>query len=182
MKHLSFSICLFVFFLGFFAPVQAQLFQPLTENELGQQNGLAVAYRILNQREQEVKNKGTYDRFEVRLEVSNNGSFNLSRLLSEYRQDNTRINPPVVVEVICRNATGYRLTSTNSTFKMDTRYLDYKTKINPQGKDDDEANWRTTRIPIGYFWEVGQRKTDDLIFIVPKGEKPQLEFRVMNQL
>ncbi len=173
-KYLAFLLVLCL--LSFSIQAQSS-FRGLIENELVTQDGFSVEYRVMNHQSRDVGKKGTHERYEVRLSVTNESSRQANRVFTEYRQGNTSLKAPVIVEVSCRNATGARLTSKVAEFSATVRYLDYKRKRN-NGPDDVEANWETISVPTGFFWDVGNRQENTLIFIVPEGESPELEFRV----
>ncbi len=153
-------------------------FQPLAENQEITANGFVISYRIMNERERAVGKQGTQQRYEVRLSVTNVNSNFASQPFTEFVQGKTKLEAPVLVEISCRNATGARLTSKKADFSPKVRYIDYKRKRNPSIADDVASNWETIRVPTGFFWDIGERQESNVVFLVPQGEEPELEFKV----
>lgn len=161
------------------ATLQAQsFFQPMAENQEVTDNGFTLAYRIMSERERSVGKQGTQQRYEVRISATNIGSNFANQPFTEFIQGKTKLEAPVLVEVSCRNATGARLTNKKVDFSARVRYLEYRRKRNPSLADDVASNWETIRVPTGYFWDIGERQESNVVFLVPQGEEPELEFKI----
>jgi hypothetical protein len=177
-KNLTFLLFCLLFTISFTSKAQSY-FQGIPENEQVTQNGFVVEYRIMNHQTRDVGKKRAHERYEVRITVVNQNSA-ANYVFTEFRQGKTSLKAPVIVEASCRNATGARLTAKTSEFSPKVRYINYKRKRN-NGSDDEEANWETINVPTGFFWDLGEMQESNVIFIVPEGEKADIEFRV-NQI
>ncbi len=168
-----------IYFLCNGITLQAQsFFQPIAENQEVTDNGFVLGYRIMSERERSVGKQGVQQRYEVRLSVTNVNSNFANQPFTEFIQGKTKLEAPILVEISCRNATGARLTSKKVDFSAKVKYLEYRRKRNPSLADDVASNWETIRVPTGYFWDIGERQESTVVFLVPKGEAPELEFRV----
>ena len=79
-----------------------------------------------------------------------------------------------IVELDCVNATGAKLTSKKIQLKMKTQL------INASYTAYDKSGKMVTNIlPVigSYYFDSGETITDNAIFIVPQGEKPEVNVR-----
>ena len=71
----------------------------------------------------------------------------------------------------CSNATGMRLTSEDVTLNLKAHNLAYT-----YYKKDKEK--KTAYITAGYYFDNNTKISDEVIFITPKGEKPQVDYEL----
>jgi hypothetical protein len=79
-------------------------------------DGIEYGISIRNQRKQEVKDKGIYDRYELSLYAINQSS--CSRILLSVGSSTVLDDIGIFSRISCLNATGYRLTSKYGSLKM----------------------------------------------------------------
>ena len=79
--------------------------------------------------------------------------------------------------IICLNATGYRLTSKYGNLKMEAFFVPVKREF----KDDKgKTHYETENIQAGYIFKSGRTLNDNIIIIVPEGEKPEFKIAQLN--
>ena len=165
MKKLLYS-SVFVLFTSF-SFVSAQ---KITDGESVDVNGLSVTFNILNKEAITVGGK-EFDRYKVSAKLVNNSQ----------KSYNVRLNsaPQVVpgntlVELNCTNATGAKLTSK----KIDLKLKPQNVNVTYWAYSKD-GKYQSFVIPIvaGYYLDSGDSVNDDAIFIVPKGETPNVNVR-----
>lgn len=139
-------------------------------------NGIAVTFNIVNKESIDVKDQ-SFDRYKVVATVKNNSgrSFN-NRLTSSV--DIAAALKSKIVELNCVNATGARLTSK----KFDIGMKAHTITVTYPGKDKDgKFVSQTMAVIASYYFDPGQTLQNDAIFIVPKGEAPQVTVRSLLQ-
>ncbi|UPQ76285.1 hypothetical protein [Chryseobacterium nepalense] len=144
--------------------------QKITDGESVDVNGLSVTFNILNKEAITVGGK-EFDRYKVSAKLVNNTQKSYNVRLSNAPQ---LVPSNTLVEVNCINATGAKLTSK----KIDL-------KLKPQNVNvtywayTKEGKYQSFVIPIiaGYYLDSGDSVNDDAIFIVPKGESPNVNVR-----
>lgn len=158
-------------------PVFAQQVVSLEEGKPVTENGLEYSYYISNGSSKEVKGED-YDRYELNLSVSNKaGCIKLVPLR------NARINSTgtessqddiLVAEFNCINATGKRLTAKKGTVSARPWYTNVRV---PDETTKDK--YKVVNAMAGYAIRNGQTITNKIIVIVPKGERPKLNCRII---
>lgn len=133
-------------------------------------NGMSVTFNILNKESIEVGGK-PFDRYKVSASVKNTSDKSYNIRLSSYPQIITNIG---IVELDCINATGSKLTSKKIQLKMKAQMINVNyTAYDKSGKLTNNT------IPItgSYYFDSGDTISDNAIFIVPQGEKPNVSLR-----
>jgi len=128
------------------------------------ENGFEYGYIIRNEQIKEAGGE-EYSRYELTLYVINKSG------CTKIYKDKTSLfsyeSPNLLATFNCRNANGKRLTSKSSQVKAREFYVDVKLKVN---------NKETTeRGKAGYIFRNGETLRDNIIVLVPKGEKPQIQ-------
>ena len=157
--------------------LSAQSVVPLDESTPFAQNGLEYGYYISNESSKEVKGED-YDRYEVNLYVTNKG--NCLKLIPfkpgmVYGVSNNYDSDEVqVAEFNCTNANGKRLTAKKGNVSAKPYYAYVKIP-------DELARekYRLVNAQVGYAIRNGQTITNKIIVIVPKGERPKINCRVI---
>ncbi len=136
-------------------------------------NGIEYGYTIRNQSKKEVGSKGQFGRFEVTLYVTNRSG--CSRILMP-RQSFTGLQyQDLLADFDCLNATGMRLTSKTGSLRAKEFYVPYTTGLKgPDGKTVTS----TVQVRVGNMVRNGESITENVIFIVPDGEQPQVKVRM----
>jgi len=161
--------------VGLFANlVMAQNSKDLIDNEEWQVNGMAVGYRIINFRKQEVKDKGEMDRYEVACFVYNKGDCEVGIRFTGNERDTDNTNFKLAT-FNCLNATGARLTAKGTELLPEPHYFNHRwTEKNAEGKTVE----RSQSILVGYFLTRGRQRESSIVIIVPPGEKPEIRASV----
>ena len=151
----------------------AQPASDISEDEPAQLNGIEYGYSIRNESKKEVGNKGTFNRFELTVYVANKSG--CTKLFFPRQTTFGLQNQDLLAQFDCINATGARLTSKNSTVRARPFSVPYSTSTkNPDGK----LVTSTVQVQAGHMLENGETITDNLIVIVPDGERPRLRVRI----
>lgn len=162
-----------LFYSLFFVAVASFSFasaQKITDGESVDVNGLAVTFNILNKEAITVGGK-EFDRYKVSAKLVNNSQKSYNLRLSNAPQV---ASGNTLVEVNCLNATGAKLTSK----KIDLKLKPQNVNVTYWAYTKD-GKYQSFVIPIvaGYFLDAGDSVNDDAIFIVPKGEMPNVNVR-----
>lgn len=158
---LVFTLCSF----GIFANAQK-----ISDGETVDVNGLKVSFNIMNKESIQAGGK-TFDRYKVAASVKNTSDKSYNIRLTSYPQI---VMDTGIVELDCMNATGAKLTSKKIQLKMKTQM------INVSYSAYDKSGKSVTNIlPVigSYYFDTGDTISDDAIFIVPQGEKPEVTVR-----
>lgn len=140
---------------------------PVTED------GIEYGYIIKNEQTKEVKSED-YSRFEITVYATNKSG---CTKLYEEREEIFGESGNKIASFECNNATGKRLTSKKGDVKAKDFYINLKIKE----KDKDGKSYtRTTSTKAGYIFRNGATLQDNLIVIVPKGERPVFRVVVNN--
>lgn len=168
MKNLTFLISFTVFIL-FGKAVNAQ---KISDGQTLNLNGMSVTFNILNKESVESGGK-SYDRYKVSASVKNTSDKAYNIRLSAYPQIISNIG---LVELGCINATGARLTSKKIELKMKAQMLNVT-----YSAYDKSGKFVSSTIPVigSYYFDPEDVISDDAIFIVPQGEKPDVSVRSM---
>ena len=144
--------------------------QKITNGQSVDLNGMSVTFNILNKESIEVGGK-PFDRYKVSATVKNTSDKSYNIRLSSYPQVTTNIG---IVELDCINATGSKLTSKKIQLKMKAQMINVTyTAYDRSGKLTNGV------IPVigSYYFDAGDAISDNAIFIVPQGEKPEVSVR-----
>lgn len=168
MKNLTFFLTLMAFtFLGNLLNAQK-----ISDGQTIDINGMAVTFNILNKESVESGGK-SYDRYKVSASVKNTSDKAYNIRLSAFPQIVSNIG---LVELDCINATGARLTSKKIELKMKAQMINVT-----YSAYDKSGKFVNSTIPVtgSYYFDPGDTISDNAIFIVPQGEKPDVSVRSM---
>ncbi len=156
------SFLLAMFFISNYVS-KAQMLT-MEENKPALENGIEYGYIIKN--EQVKTSKGEeYSRFEITLYVNNkSGCTKLYANRSSYSSSET---VSLLATFNCINANGKRFTSKSGTLKARDFYVTAKRTMD--GKEITE------QVKAGYIFRSGETINNNIIVLVPKGEKPMLQ-------
>ncbi|MEZ0484834.1 ABC transporter permease [Fibrella aquatica] len=162
--------------VSIFSTAYAQQSADLPPDEPVVMNGIEYGYTIRNESKKDVGNKGSFSRYEVTLYVTNRSG--CSKIMMP-RQTFTGLQyQDLLADFDCLNATGMRLTSKSGTLKAKEFFVPYSTSAKgPDGK----MVTTSVQVRVGNMLRNGESVANDVIFIVPEGEKPSLRVR-MHQL
>lgn len=166
MKNSFLSLALF-FILGLGNHVNAQ---KISDGQSVDLNGMSVVFNILNKESIEVGGK-PFDRYKVSATVKNNSEKSYNIRLSAFPQIVSNIG---IVELDCINATGAKLTSKKIQLKMKAQMINVT-----YSAYDKSGKFTNSTIPVtgSYYFDSGDSISDNAIFIVPQGEKPDVSVR-----
>lgn len=166
MKNLTFLISLTATILCYH-PANAQ---KISDGQTLDVNGMEVTFNILNKENVESGGK-QFDRYKVSASVKNKSDKAYNIRLSAFPQIVSNIG---LVELDCINATGARLTSKKIELKMKAQMLNVT-----YSAYDKAGKFTTSTIPVtgSYYFDPGDTISDNAIFIVPQGEKPDVTVR-----
>ncbi|WP_126651753.1 hypothetical protein [Chryseobacterium aureum] len=168
MKNLTLLITLTAFtFLGNLLNAQK-----ISDGQTIDINGMAVTFNILNKETVDSDGK-SYDCYKVSASVKNTTDKTYNIRLSAFPQIVTNTG---LVELDCINATGARLTSKKIELKMKSQMINVT-----YSAYDKSGKFVTSTIPVtgSYYFDPGDTISDNAIFIVPQGEKPDVSVRSM---
>ncbi|PRB00507.1 hypothetical protein CQ046_18765 [Chryseobacterium sp. MYb7] len=168
MKNLT-PLLLFPVFIFLGINIHAQ---KISDGQTVDINGMAVTFNILNKESVESGGK-SYDRYKVSASIKNNSDKTYNIRLSAFPQIVSNIG---LVELNCINATGARLTSKKIELKMKAQMINVT-----YSAYDKSGKFITSTIPVtgSYYFDPGDTISDNAIFIVPQGEKPDVSIRSM---
>jgi hypothetical protein len=167
MKNLT----LLLFPIAVFSGITIQA-QKISDGQTVDLNGMAVTFTILNKETVDSGGK-SYDRYKVSASVKNTTDKAYNIRLSAFPQIVTNTG---LVELDCINATGARLTSKKIELKMKAQMINVT-----YSAYDKSGKFVTSTIPVtgSYYFDPGDTISDNAIFIVPQGEKPDVSVRSM---
>lgn len=144
--------------------------QKISDGETVDINGMKVSFNITNKESIQVSGK-SFDRYKVSASVKNTSDKSYNIRLSSYPQIVTNID---IAELDCINATGAKLTSKKIQLKMKAQMINVS-----YSAYDKSGKYTTNILPIigSYYFDSGDTISDDAIFIVPQGEKPDVNLR-----
>ncbi len=148
----------------------AQTFD-IEENKPVLQDGFEYGFIIKNE---QVKKAGDeeYSRYELTFYIINKSGCN--KIYRDRPGSYSYDGANLLATFNCRNANGKRLTSKSGSVKARDFYITVKKKT----EDKKET---TESIKAGFIFRNGETLRDNIIVIVPLGEKPQIQCTV-NQL
>ncbi|UMQ43531.1 hypothetical protein MKS83_07470 [Chryseobacterium sp. Y16C] len=144
--------------------------QKISDGQSVDVNGMSVTFNILNKESVEVGGK-PFDRYKVSATVKNNSDKSYNIRLSSFPQIVSNIG---IVELDCINATGAKLTSKKIQLKMKAQIINVT-----YSAYDKSGKFTNSTIPVtgSYYFDAGDSISDNAIFIVPQGEKPDVSVR-----
>lgn len=149
----------------------AQQVVNLEENVPYTYNGLEYGYYITNEASKEIKGED-YERYELNLYVANkSGCLKLIPFRSAATANKEDVQ---VAEFNCTNATGKKLTSKKGSVNAKPWYTNVKIP-----DETVKEKYRFVSAQAGYAVADGQTLTTRIIVIVPKGERPKLNCRII---
>jgi hypothetical protein len=173
MKNLIFTLII-IFLAG---SAFSQQVTNLEENVPYSFNGMDYGYYISNESSKEVKGE-EFDRFEVTVYVTNKSGclklipFKNGWVSSDASGGKDEI---LVAEYNCTNATGKRMTAKKGLVSAKPWYS-YVKVPDAQAKD----KYKMEKAQVGDAIRNGQTITTRIIVIVPKGEKPVFNCRIID--
>lgn len=125
-------------------------------------DGIEYGYIVKNEQLKTASGE-EYSRYEITLYATNRSG--CSRLFAnKYRESSTDQNK--LANFSCTNANGKRLTSKGGEVKV----KDFNVSV--------KVNDRYTTVKAGYIFRNGETIKDNIIVLVPKGEKPVMQCTV----
>jgi hypothetical protein len=147
-------------FLVTISTVSAQVIN-LEENKPVVQNGIEYGFTIRNEQVKSAKGED-YSRFEVTFYATNTSG--CTRLYASRQSLNSDDNANLIATYFCSNANGKRLTAKGGTVKA--RDFLVNAKISEGGKEIIQS------VKAGYIFRNGETLKNNVIVLVPKGERP----------
>lgn len=144
--------------------------QKISDGETVDLNGMKVTFNITNKESIQADGKN-FDRYKVSASVQNASDKSYNIRLSSFPQIVTNIN---IAELDCINATGAKLTSKKIQLKMKAQMINVS--YSAYDKSGKLASY-TLPVTGSYYFDAGDTISDDAIFIVPQGEKPDVSVR-----
>jgi hypothetical protein len=169
VNRISFLAGLLLFVL----PVCAQITE-LEEKKPETLNGVEYGWYIRNEQQKNVKDE-EYSRFEITLYATNKSG--CSKIFLERNTGSTSSEQQSLVATYsCLNANGKRFTAKGGSVKAKEFYVNVKLKEN----DKDV----TRSAKAGYIFRNTETITNNIIVLVPKGERPKIQCMVntLNEL
>jgi hypothetical protein len=160
----------------FFLPIiaRAQQVVDLQENAPYTSNGLEYGYYIANEASKEIKGEDL-ERYEINLYVTNkSGCIKIIPFKSGWTGSTQNEDNIQVAEFNCTNATGKKLTSKKGSVTAKPWYTNVRVP-----DDTVKEKYKTVYGQVGYAIRNGQTLTTRIIVIVPKGERPKVNCRVI---
>jgi len=162
------------FFILLAVVVRGQQIVTLEENKGQESNGLEYGYYISNESTREVKGEDN-ERYEVNLHVTNkNECIKLIPFRSGWSGSTSSSDEVQIAEFNCTNATGKKLTAKKGTVNAKPWYTNVRVR-DESAKD----KYKTVNAQVGYAIRSGQTITNRIIVIVPKGERPKINCRII---
>ena len=162
--------------LTFFISITAisQQIVELEENTPYTYNGLEYGYYISNEASKEVKGED-YERYEINIYVINkSGCVKMMPLRSGSSSSSSSKDEVMIAEFNCKNATGKRLTAKKGAVAAKPWYVTARV---PDETSKDK--FKNINAQVGYAIRNGQTLTTRVIVIVPKGEQPVVNCRII---
>lgn len=166
VKHLSFLIVVFLF--SFCANAQVT---ELQEKKAETFNGIELGYYIRNEQEKTVKDE-EYSRFEITFYAVNKSGCS-KIFLDRPSISSSQEQASLIASFSCLNANGKRFTSKGASVKAKEFYINVKVK--EDGKDVNRS------AKAGYIFRNGETLSNNIIVLVPKGERPKVQC-ILNSL
>jgi hypothetical protein len=146
----------------------------LEENKGHESNGLEYGYYISNETTKEVKGED-YERYEINLYVTNkNDCIKLIPFRSGWTGSTSSNDEVQIAEFNCTNATGKKLTAKKGSVNAKPWYTNVRVR-----DESVKDKYKTVYGQVGYAIRSGQTITNRIIVIVPKGERPKINCRII---
>jgi opacity protein-like surface antigen len=169
MKKLLFASL----FLVLISAASAQQVVDLNEGTPYVYNGLEYGFYVTNETSKEVKGED-FQRYEINLYVSNkNGCLKLIPFRNDWNAGTDEA--VTVAEFNCTNATGKRMTAKKGNVGAKAFYANVRVR-----DEITKDKYRTIWAQVGYAILNGQTVTTKITVIVPKGERPKMNCRLIN--
>lgn len=139
---------------------KAQSFD-LSENSPVTDNGIEYGFIIKNEQIKESKGE-EYSRYEIRFYITNKSG--CTKIYSDRSSLYSGESPNLLATFNCLNANGKRFTSKSGSIKARDFYINAKKIV-----DKKEV---TETVKAGYIFRNGETLNDNIIVLVPKGERP----------
>ena len=153
---------------AFFTYCSAQLLD-LEEKKPVSDNGIEYGYIIKNEQVKNAKGE-EYSRFEITVYANNKSG--CTRIFGDRAFVLAEENPNLMATFTCNNANGKRLTAKSGSVKAHEFYLNLKMQEN--GRDV------TRSVKAGYIFRNSEILKENMIVLVPKGERPVIQCIVNN--
>ena len=121
-------------------------------------NGIEYGYIIKNEQVKSASNE-EFSRFEITLYATNKSG--CTKLYADKFSSDGK--PNVMATFYCNNANGKRLTAKGGD--ISAKEFDVPVKVND----------KTTSIKVGYIFRNGETVRNNIIVLVPKGDKPVMQ-------
>ena len=128
-------------------------------------DGIEYGYYIKNEQVKSVKDE-EYGRFEITLYATNKSG--CTKIYADKISIASSESSNLIASFNCTNANGKRLTAKSGTVKARDFYVNAKVQEN--GKDV------TRSVKAGYIFRNGETLKTNIIVLVPKGERPVIQF------
>lgn len=170
------KLMLTILLAGSCALLRAQGANAVTEEKPFVNDGIEYGYSIRNVSKREVGGKD-FSRYEVSLYATNKSECSRIILFSQ-NLGRDEIDMNVLAKFDCINATGARLTSKSGSATAKPMYVTARVNAkDAAGKSIVENQ----KVQIGYYLGVGETVSDNVIFIVPLNDKPDVRVRLINR-
>ena len=146
-------------------PVSAVFGQSIEENKPLLADGIEYGYIIKNEQVKSAKGE-EYSRFELTLYATNKSG--CTKLYADRISFLSDESPNLIATFNCSNANGKRLTSKSGTVKARDFYIN--AKVTESGKEV------TRSVKAGYIFRNGETIKTNIIILVPKGDRPLINF------
>jgi hypothetical protein len=159
-----------------FITATAQQVVTLDEGAPYSYNGLEYGFYITNESKKEVKGED-YERYEVNLYVSNkSGCIRIIPFKGSWAGSGGSSNSDDVqiAEFNCINATGKKLTAKKGAVQAKPWYTNVRVP-----DETSKEKYKSINAQVGYAIRNGQTFTNRIIVIVPKGERPKMNCRII---
>jgi hypothetical protein len=149
----------------------------IEENQPANYDGLVCGFNIRNERVMEIS-KENFNRFELTVYLTNQSGCPKIILLNDtFRNAFGGVNDPATFAIFdCQNATGKRLTSKSATVRANQFFIPVRF---PEKGPDGKETIRTVNTHAGFILRNGETISSDIIVIVPEGERPRMQARVV---
>lgn len=154
----------------------AQPATAVTEEKPYVSDGIEYGYSVKNVSKRDVGGKD-FNRYEVSLYATNKSECSRIILFNQsLGRDESEMNK--LARYDCINATGARLTAKSGTTTAKPMYVTARVSTrDAAGKSVMENQ----KVQVGYYLGAGETVSDNVIFIVPLNEKPEVKVRILNR-
>ena len=132
-------------------------------------DGFEYGYSIRNEQVKTTKNE-EFARFELTFYVTNKSG--CTKLYADHVALLSDETANLIATFICSNANGKRLTSKGGSVKARDFYVN--AKVNIGGKEVSQS------VKAGYIFRNGETLKNNVIVLLPPGERPQISFNTNN--